>query len=61
MGIVTAAEGPSIAPNRPAMRNCSASPTNAVNVKGKTLEGIGVLAKGAGVAVQAICLLMPKR
>jgi 2C-methyl-D-erythritol 2,4-cyclodiphosphate synthase len=29
----------------------------AVNVKGKTLEGMGALAGGAGVAVQAVCLL----
>jgi 2C-methyl-D-erythritol 2,4-cyclodiphosphate synthase len=29
----------------------------AVNVKGKTLEGLGALAAGAGVAVQAVCLL----
>jgi hypothetical protein len=26
-------------------------------VKGKTLEGLGALAAGAGVAVQAVCLL----
>jgi 2-C-methyl-D-erythritol 2,4-cyclodiphosphate synthase len=30
---------------------------SAVNVKGKTLEGLGALANGAGVAVQAVCLL----
>ncbi|MCP5022403.1 MAG: 2-C-methyl-D-erythritol 2,4-cyclodiphosphate synthase [bacterium] len=63
--IVIATEGPRIAPNRPAMRARLAEllgiPTNAVNVKGKTLEGMGALAKGAGVAVQAVCLLMPKR
>ncbi|MCP5022166.1 MAG: 2-C-methyl-D-erythritol 2,4-cyclodiphosphate synthase [bacterium] len=63
--IVIATEGPRIAPSRPAMRERLAEllgiPTNAVNVKGKTLEGMGALAKGAGVAVQAICLLMPKR
>jgi 2C-methyl-D-erythritol 2,4-cyclodiphosphate synthase len=28
-----------------------------VNVKGKSLEGLGALAGGAGVAVQAVCLL----
>ena len=26
-------------------------------LKGKTLEGMGALAAGAGVAVQAVCLL----
>jgi 2C-methyl-D-erythritol 2,4-cyclodiphosphate synthase len=30
---------------------------SAVNVKGKSLEGLGALAEGRGVAVQAICLL----
>jgi 2C-methyl-D-erythritol 2,4-cyclodiphosphate synthase len=30
---------------------------DAVNVKVKTLEGMGALAHGAGVAVQAVCLL----
>ena len=33
---------------------------DAVNVKGKTFEGLGALAAGAGVAVQAVCLLAPK-
>lgn len=28
-----------------------------VNVKGKSVEGLGALANGAGVAVQAVCLL----
>ena len=28
-----------------------------VNVKGKTLEGLGALAGGAGIAVQASCLI----
>jgi 2C-methyl-D-erythritol 2,4-cyclodiphosphate synthase len=30
---------------------------DAVNVKGKSLEGLGALAGGAGVAVQVVCLL----
>ena len=31
--------------------------TRDVNVRGKTLEGLGALAGGTGVAVQAVCLL----
>jgi 2C-methyl-D-erythritol 2,4-cyclodiphosphate synthase len=30
---------------------------DAVNIKGKTLEGLGALADGAGVAVGANCLI----
>ncbi len=63
--IVIATEGPRIAPNRTAMRARLAEllgiQSNAVNVKGKTLEGMGSLANGAGVAVQAIAMLMPRR
>jgi 2-C-methyl-D-erythritol 2,4-cyclodiphosphate synthase len=59
--IVIATEGPRIAPHRNAMRNRIADllavDPAAVNVKGKTLEGLGALANGAGVAVQAVCLL----
>jgi 2C-methyl-D-erythritol 2,4-cyclodiphosphate synthase len=29
----------------------------AVNIKGKSVEGLGALAGGTGVAVQAVCLL----
>ena len=59
--VVIATEGPRIAPHRAAMRArigelCGVGP-DAVNVKGKTLEGLGALAGGAGVAVQAVCLL----
>ena len=61
--IVIATEGPRIAPQRPAMRARIAGllelPTDCVNVKGKTLEGLGALAGGAGVAVQAVCLIGP--
>jgi 2-C-methyl-D-erythritol 2,4-cyclodiphosphate synthase len=59
--IVIATEGPRIAPQRAAMRASIAGllgiEADAVNVKGKTLEGIGALAGGTGVAVQAVCLL----
>jgi 2-C-methyl-D-erythritol 2,4-cyclodiphosphate synthase len=59
--IVIATEGPRIAPHRAAMRARIASllgvEVDAVNVKGKSLEGLGALANGAGVAVQAACLL----
>ncbi|MFT7668888.1 MAG: 2-C-methyl-D-erythritol 2,4-cyclodiphosphate synthase [Planctomycetota bacterium] len=59
--IVIATEGPRIAPHRAEMRERIAAllavEVDAVNVKGKTLEGMGALAGGTGVAVQAICLL----
>jgi 2-C-methyl-D-erythritol 2,4-cyclodiphosphate synthase len=59
--VVIATEGPRIAPHRAAMRTSIASllgvPAEAVNVKGKSLEGLGALANGAGVAAQAICAL----
>lgn len=61
LDVVIATEGPRIAPHRPAMRARIAElcgiDADAVNVKGKTFEGLGALAEGAGVAVQAICLL----
>lgn len=60
--LVIATEGPRIAPHRAAMRAHIAAlldlAPEAVNVKGKTLEGLGALAAGAGVAVQAVCLLV---
>lgn len=60
--IVVATEGPRIAPHRAAMRARIAAllgvGVDAVNVKGKSLEGLGALANGAGVAVQAACLLV---
>lgn len=59
--IVVATEGPRIAPMRAAMRAKIAQlvgvDADAVNVKGKTLEGLGALANGEGVAVQAVCLI----
>ena len=59
--VVIATEGPRIAPHRAAMRARLAEllevDASAVNVKGKTLEGLGALAGGTGVAVQAACLL----
>lgn len=59
--VVIATEGPRIAPHRPAMRARIAEilgvDAMSVNVKGKSLEGLGALAGGAGVAVQAVCLL----
>ncbi len=61
LDIVIATEGPRIAPHRAAMRarigELARVAAEAVNVKGKTLEGLGALAGGAGVAVQAIVLL----
>lgn len=59
--VVVATEGPRIAPRRKEMRARMAEllgiDPGAVNVKGKTLEGLGALAGGTGVAVQAVCLL----
>jgi len=59
--VVVATEGPRIAPHRAAMRARMAAllgvEPDAVNVKGKSLEGLGALARGAGVAVQAVCLI----
>ena len=59
--VVIATEGPRIGPHRAAMRARMADllgvSADAVNVKGKSLEGMGALAGGAGVAVQAVCLL----
>jgi len=59
--LVIATEGPRIAPHRAEMRARLAEllgvEPDAVNLKGKTLEGLGALAGGAGVAVQAVCLL----
>jgi 2-C-methyl-D-erythritol 2,4-cyclodiphosphate synthase len=59
--VVIATEGPRIAPHRPAMRARIAAllgvDAGAVNVKGRSVEGLGALAAGAAVAVQAVCLL----
>jgi 2-C-methyl-D-erythritol 2,4-cyclodiphosphate synthase len=59
--VVIATEGPRIAPHRQAMRARIAAllglAPDAVNVKGKSLEGLGALAGGAGVAAQAVCLI----
>jgi 2-C-methyl-D-erythritol 2,4-cyclodiphosphate synthase len=59
--VVVVADAPRIAPHRAAMRARVAALVGvgavAVNVKGKSVEGLGALAGGAGVAVQAVCLL----
>lgn len=59
--VVIATEGPRIAPHRTAMRarigELLGVDPDAVNVKGKSLEGLGALAGGTGVAVQTVCLL----
>jgi len=61
LDLVIVTEGPRIAPVRAKMRERIAGLLGAdadqVNVKGKTVEGLGALAGGAGVAVQAVCLL----
>jgi 2-C-methyl-D-erythritol 2,4-cyclodiphosphate synthase len=59
--VVIATEGPQIAPHRARMRASIAAllglEADAVNVKGKSLEGLGALAGGQGIAAQAVCLL----
>lgn len=59
--IAVVTEGPRIAPHRAAMRariaELLAIDASAVNVKGKSVEGLGALAGGSGVAVQAVCLI----
>ena len=59
--IVVATEGPRIAPMPAAMRARIAAvlrvDADAINVKGKSVEGLGALANGAGIAVQAVCLI----
>ena len=59
--VVIQTEGPRIAPARARMRArlaelCAVEPA-CINVKGKTLEGLGELARGAAVAVQVVVLL----
>ncbi len=59
--VVIATEGPKIKPHRATMRESIAKllgvDADAVNVKGKTLEGLTDLAEGRAVSVQAVCLL----
>ena len=61
LDVVVVTDGPRIAPHRAAMRARMAAllgvEPDAVNVKGKSLEGLGALADGAGVAAQAVCLV----
>lgn len=63
--VVIATEGPRIAPHRARMRERTAAilaiSADRVNVKGKSVEGLGALADGAGVAVQAVCLLEQRK
>jgi len=61
LDVVIATEGPRIAPRRADLRarigELVGLDPSAVNIKGKTLEGMGALAEGRGVAVQAVVLL----
>lgn len=58
---VLVGDEPKVRPHRPAMRARLAElldiDAGRVNVKGKTTEGLGGLAGGAGIAVHAVCLL----
>jgi 2-C-methyl-D-erythritol 2,4-cyclodiphosphate synthase len=60
--VVVIADAPRIGPYRAAMRASIAATLgvapDAVNVKGKSTEGLGALAGGAGVAVHVVCLLV---
>lgn len=60
--LVIQTEGPRIAPVRAAMRASLAElcgiDSDQINVKGKTFEGLGELAGGAAVSVQAVVLLV---
>lgn len=62
--VVVATEGPHIKPHRAELRASIAALANldvdAVNVKGKTLEGLGAMAEGRAVQVWAVCLLERK-
>jgi 2-C-methyl-D-erythritol 2,4-cyclodiphosphate synthase len=64
--VVIATDGPRVAPHRERMRERIGTllqlGTPRVNVKGKSFEGLGALARGSVVAVQAVCLLeaMPR-
>ena len=59
--VVIVTEGPKIKPYRAAMRASIAElldiDAEAVNVKGKTMEGIGEASGGRAVVVHAVCLL----
>ena len=59
--VVVATDGPHIAPHRAAMRSRIGEilgiDASAVNVKGKSLEGLSDASARGGVAVHAVCLL----
>lgn len=59
--VVIATEGPRIKPHRAEIRATIADlaevHADAVNVKGKTFEGLGAMAEGRAVQVWATCLL----
>jgi 2-C-methyl-D-erythritol 2,4-cyclodiphosphate synthase len=58
---VVIAESPKMAPHREAMRKTIARilqvPVSAVQIKGKTNEGLGDIGKGDAIAAQAVVLL----
>lgn len=59
--IVIVTEGPRIGPHRTAMRASIAGLLDAgperINLRGKSVEGLGSLAGGSAVEVHAVCLL----
>jgi 2-C-methyl-D-erythritol 2,4-cyclodiphosphate synthase len=60
---VVIAEAPKIAPHREAMRQAIAKileiPVDAVQIKGKTNEGLDAVGRGEAIAAQAVVLLAP--
>jgi len=60
--VVLIGDAPRLGPHRAKMRASIASALGVdaaeVNVKGKSTEGLGALAGGAGIAVHAVCLLV---
>lgn len=55
------AEAPKIAPHIEAMKDAMASTgisRDAINIKGKTNEGMGMVGKGEGMAAFAVCLIL---
>ena len=59
--VVIVTEGPRIGPHREAMRASIAevlhTTSEQINLRGKSVEGLGSLAGGSAIQVQAVCLL----
>ena len=56
------AEKPKLAPHIEKMKeeiSKAGIPSNSINIKAKTNEGMGLIGSGEGMAAQAVCLLKP--